>query len=60
MSQMSKAIAELQMLGKKLEGEDSQYLLGISNTLTRHSTVLEGQIKEQHEAICQLLNQSEW
>ena len=57
MSQMSRAIAELQMLGKKLEGEDSQFLLGIANTLTRHSTVLEGRIKERHEAICQLFNQ---
>jgi hypothetical protein len=56
-SQMSKAISELQMLSKKLEGEDSQFLLGIANTLTRHSTVLEGRIKERHEAICQLFNQ---
>jgi hypothetical protein len=56
-SQLSKAIAELQMLGKKLEADDSQYLLGIANSLTRHSTVLEGRIKEQHEAICQLFNQ---
>src|SRR5262245_23697693 len=54
---MSKAIAELQMFSKKLEGEDSQFLLGIANTLTRHSTVLEGRIKERHEAICQLFNQ---
>lgn len=57
MSQMSRAINELQMLGKKLEAEDSQFLLGIANTLTRHSTVLEGRIKERHEAICQLFNQ---
>jgi phage FluMu gp28-like protein len=56
-SQMSKAIAELQALAKKHEAEDSQYLLGIANQLTRHSTVLEGRIKEQHEAICQLFNQ---
>src|SRR5262245_6256756 len=56
-SQLSRAIAELQMLGKKLEAEDSQYLLGIANSLTRHSTVLEGRIKERHEAICQLFNQ---
>jgi hypothetical protein len=56
-SQMSQAIAELQMLGKKLEAEDSQYLLGIANTLTRHSTVLETRIKDRHEAICQLFNQ---
>jgi hypothetical protein len=56
-SQMSRAIAELQMFSKKLEGEDSQFLLGIANTLTRHSTVLEGRIKERHEAICQLFNQ---
>ena len=57
MSQISKSIAELQMLSKKLEADDSQYLLGIANTLTRHSTVLEGRIKEQHEAIYQLFNQ---
>jgi hypothetical protein len=56
-SEMSRAIAELQMFSKKLEGEDSQFLLGIANTLTRHSTVLEGRIKERHEAICQLFNQ---
>jgi hypothetical protein len=56
-SQMLKAIAELQALAKKHEAEDSQYLLGIANQLTRHSTVLEGRIKEQHEAICQLFNQ---
>ena len=57
MSQMLQAIAELQMLSKKIEGEDNQFLLGIANTLTRHSTVLEGRIKERHEAICQLFNQ---
>ena len=57
MSQMSKAIAELQALAKKHEAEDSQYLLGIANQLTRHSTLLESRIKEQHEAICQLFNQ---
>jgi hypothetical protein len=57
MSKMSKAIAELQMFAKKEEADDSQYLLGIANSLTRHSTVLEGRIKEQHEAICQLFNQ---
>jgi hypothetical protein len=56
-SQMSKAIAELQALARKHEGEDSQYLLGIASQLTRHSTVLESRIKEQHEAICQLFNQ---
>jgi hypothetical protein len=54
---MSQAIAELQMLSKKLEGEDSQFLLGSANTLTRHSTVLEGRVKERHEAICQLFTQ---
>jgi hypothetical protein len=54
---MSRAIAELQALARKHEAEDSQYLLGIANQLTRHSTVLEGRIKEQHEAICQLFNQ---
>jgi hypothetical protein len=54
---MSKAIAELQALAKKHEAEDSQYLLGIANQLTRHSTVLETRIKENHEAICQLFNQ---
>ena len=57
MSQMSKAIAELQALAKKHESEDSQFLLGIANQLTRHSTVLETRIKENHEAICQLFNQ---
>jgi hypothetical protein len=56
-SQMSKAIAELQALAKKHEAEDSQYLLGIGNQLTRHSTLLESRIKEQHETICQLFNQ---
>src|SRR6476659_7385234 len=56
-SQMSRAITELQMLGKKLEAEDSQFLLGIANTLTRHSTILEGRVKERHEAICQLFSQ---
>ena len=57
MSQMSMAVAELQMLAKKQETEDSQFLLGIANSLTRHSTMLEGRIKERHEAICQLFNQ---
>ena len=33
MSQMSKAIAELQALAKEHEAEDSQYLLGIANKL---------------------------
>jgi hypothetical protein len=51
------AVAELQMLAKKQETEDSQYLLSIANSLTRHSTMLEGRIKERHEAICQLFNQ---
>ena len=45
------------MLGKKLEAEDSQYLLGIAAALTHNSTVLESRIKERHEAICQLMNQ---
>jgi len=57
MSEMSKAIAELQLFANKQEVEDSQYLLGIANSLTRHSTMLEGRIKERHEAICQLFNQ---
>ena len=57
MSEMSKAIAELQLFANKQEIEDSQYLLGIANSLTRHSTMLEGRIKERHEAICQLFNQ---
>jgi len=57
MSKMSKAIAELQMFAKKEETEDRQYLLGIANSLTRHSTMLEGRIKERHEAICQLFSQ---
>jgi hypothetical protein len=57
MSQMSQAVAELQMLAKKQETEDSQFLLGIANSLTRHSTMLEGRIKERHDAICQLFNQ---
>jgi len=57
MSEMSKAIAELQLFANKQETEDSQYLLGIANSLTRHSTMLEGRIKERHEAICQLFNQ---
>src|SRR3954464_12041549 len=54
---MSNAVAGLQLLAKKQEAEDSQYLLGIANSLTRHSTMLEGRIKERHEAICQLFNQ---
>jgi hypothetical protein len=57
MSKMSKAIAELQMFAKKEETEDRQYLLDIANSLTRHSTMLEGRIKERHEAICQLFSQ---
>jgi hypothetical protein len=57
MSKMSKAIAELQMFAKKEEIEDRQYLLDIANSLTRHSTMLEGRIKERHEAICQLFSQ---